>query len=90
MQGSTGDRYASLLGQFNWYSLCAESQPSGLRLQIGVVSQDPHLLSMSIADNIAYGLEDVSRLASLILSHIAQQQQWQSCIKSHLPDGFRA
>ena len=28
------------------------------RRQLGVVSQDPHLLSMSIADNIRYGLED--------------------------------
>jgi ABC-type multidrug transport system fused ATPase/permease subunit len=28
------------------------------RRQIGVVAQDPHLLSMSIADNIAYGLEE--------------------------------
>jgi ABC-type multidrug transport system fused ATPase/permease subunit len=28
------------------------------RRQIGVVPQDPHLLSMSIADNIAYGLEE--------------------------------
>ncbi len=27
------------------------------RRQLGVVSQDPHLLSMSIADNILYGLE---------------------------------
>lgn len=28
------------------------------RRQLGVVSQDPHLLSMSIADNILYGLEE--------------------------------
>ena len=28
------------------------------RRQLGVVSQDPHLLSLTIADNILYGLED--------------------------------
>lgn len=31
------------------------------RRQIGVVSQDPHLFSDTVAANIAYGLDDVSQ-----------------------------
>ena len=37
-----------------------EIDAAWFRRQIGVVSQDPHLFSDTIARNIAYGLDDVS------------------------------
>lgn len=49
-------------------------QPNWLRAQIGIVSQEPILISSSIADNIRYGVsnasqEDVQRAARLANAH---------------------
>jgi ATP-binding cassette subfamily B protein/subfamily B ATP-binding cassette protein MsbA len=46
--------------QIDGHELCSVTLAS-LRRQIGVVPQDPHLLPLSIAENIAFGKPDASR-----------------------------
>ena len=41
---------------------CREVDSAWFRRRIGVVSQDPRLFSMTVADNIAYGFPDATQV----------------------------
>jgi ATP-binding cassette subfamily B protein len=57
---------------------------ASLRSQISVVLQEPFLLPLSVADNIAYGRRDASREEIEIVARAAQAHEF---IES-LPDGY--
>lgn len=50
--------------------------PVSLRQHIGVVSQDTYIFNASLLDNIAYGLEEVSRERVIEAAHLANAHEF--------------
>jgi ABC-type multidrug transport system fused ATPase/permease subunit len=63
----------------------SELDPSWLRNQIGVVSQEPLLFSASVAENIRYGRQDASDAEVAAAARIANAHDFISAF----PDGYR-